>query len=177
METLSVLTIFKSLKRMSGVSKFNTRDSLLLYSFFFIAVFSPRMIYRSTFNIISDRIQLKAQQYGGKSWYYRVDVTSENDVQSTISTAVANARYPLQGMIACHGISDERPALDYPMEMFRKVIDTNLNGSFICAQAAAKEMCKTTEAKGGSIVLVASMSAHNSNKVPLTPCFASKIYL
>ncbi|RDW65175.1 hypothetical protein BP5796_09867 [Coleophoma crateriformis] len=111
-----------------------------------------------------DRIQSKAQQYSGKAWYYSVDVTSAEGVQSAISKAVAKSRYPLRGMIACHGISDERPALGYPMDLFRKVIDTNLNGAFICAQAAAQEMCKATDAKGGSIVLVASMSAHNTNK-------------
>ncbi|RDW59423.1 hypothetical protein BP6252_12510 [Coleophoma cylindrospora] len=113
---------------------------------------------------IWDRIQSKAQKHGGKAWYYSVDVTSAEGVQSAISKAVANARYPLRGMIACHGISDERPALDYPMDLFRKVIDTNLNGAFICAQAAAQEMCKAADPKGGSIVLVASMSAHNTNK-------------
>lgn len=44
---------------------------------------------------------------------------------------------------------------------WRKVIDVNLTGSFICAQAAAKHMVASK--KGGSIMFTASMSAHRVN--------------
>lgn len=44
---------------------------------------------------------------------------------------------------------------------WKKVLDVNLTGSFICAQAAAKHMIASN--KGGSIMLTASISAHHVN--------------
>lgn len=44
---------------------------------------------------------------------------------------------------------------------WRKVLDVNLTGGFICAQAAAKHM--KASGKGGSIMLTASISAHHVN--------------
>jgi len=44
---------------------------------------------------------------------------------------------------------------------WRKVLDVNLTGSFICAQAAAKHMIQSK--KGGSIMFTASISAHHVN--------------
>ena len=45
---------------------------------------------------------------------------------------------------------------------FKKVVDVNLNGVFLTAQAAAKEMIKA--GKGGTIINTASMSGHIINK-------------
>lgn len=40
--------------------------------------------------------------------------------------------------------------------MFRRLIDINLNGSFVCAQAAGRHMIR--QGSGGSIILIGSMS-------------------
>ncbi|KAK5946568.1 hypothetical protein PMZ80_000711 [Knufia obscura] len=44
---------------------------------------------------------------------------------------------------------------------WRKVLDVNLTGSFVCAQAAAKHMIASQN--GGSILFTASISAHHVN--------------
>lgn len=59
------------------------------------------------------------------------------------------------------GIFTGDPALDISPETFRSVIDVNLNGVFLTAQAAARLMIK--KGKKGSIVNTASMSAHIVN--------------
>ena len=63
------------------------------------------------------------------------------------------------------GIFTGDAALDISPETFRSVIDVNLTGEFLTAQAAAKLMIKL--GKKGSIVNTASMSAHIVN-VPQT---------
>ena len=59
------------------------------------------------------------------------------------------------------GIFTGDPALEISPETFRSVIDVNLTGVFLTAQAAAKLMIKL--GKKGSIVNTASMSAHIVN--------------
>jgi NAD(P)-dependent dehydrogenase (short-subunit alcohol dehydrogenase family) len=45
--------------------------------------------------------------------------------------------------------------------MFRRLIDINLTGTFVCAQAVGKSMIK--EGTGGSMIFIASMSGHIVN--------------
>ena len=59
------------------------------------------------------------------------------------------------------GIFTGDPALDISPETFRSVIDVNLIGVFLTAQAAARLMIK--QGRKGSIVNTASMSAHIVN--------------
>ena len=59
------------------------------------------------------------------------------------------------------GIANTYPAEDISSKDFKKVVDINLNGVFLTAQAAARQMIK--EGKAGSIVNTASMSAHIIN--------------
>lgn len=57
--------------------------------------------------------------------------------------------------------------------MFRRLIDINLTGTFLCAQAVAKEMIAS--GNGGSIIFIASMSGHIVNYPQEQCCYnASK---
>ena len=60
------------------------------------------------------------------------------------------------------GIFTPDAALDISPDVFKSVIDVNLNGVFFTAQAAAKLMVK--QKKAGSIISTASMSAHIINQ-------------
>ncbi len=62
----------------------------------------------------------------------------------------------LQGLVCSAGISAATPLLDTPAELFRRILDVNVTGSFLAAQAAARAM--VAGGKGGAIVLVASVS-------------------
>ncbi|KAG8964612.1 hypothetical protein FRC03_001576 [Tulasnella sp. 419] len=77
-------------------------------------------------------------------------------------------------MVASAGIVENFPAFDYPTEKIRKLYDINVHGSFFCAREAAKWMVEK-KVQGGSIVLVASMSANIVNiPQPQTPYNGSK---
>ncbi|WP_340380361.1 SDR family oxidoreductase [Streptomyces sp. SS7] len=52
------------------------------------------------------------------------------------------------------------PFEDLPYDAWRHVVDTNLNGAFLCAQAAFRQM-KEQEPRGGRIINNGSISAHS----------------
>ena len=101
-----------------------------------------------------------ADRYSAHTIAIRCDVTDAEDVErmmkvfikeyGTIDFAINNA-----------GIANTYPAEDISSKDFKKVVDINLNGVFLTAQAAARQMIK--EGKAGSIVNTASMSAHIIN--------------
>ena len=57
-------------------------------------------------------------------------------------------------LINSAGVNIRKPSVDFPLEDWRRVIDINLTGTFICSQAAAPGML---EAGWGRIVNVSSM--------------------
>lgn len=89
-------------------------------------------------------------------------MTNEGDVVRTFEEAEKASRHPIRGLVTCAGISGRCPAVDYPVESFRKILDINLIGTFVCATAAARIMHR--QAVPGSIVMFASMSGTNVNK-------------
>lgn len=69
--------------------------------------------------------------------------------------------------------SSNMPAETYDIERFRRLIDINLTGSFLCAQAAGN--CMIKQGSGGSIIFIASMSGHIVNWPQEQSCYnASK---
>lgn len=69
--------------------------------------------------------------------------------------------------------SSNIPAETYDHGMFRRLIDINLNGSFMVAQAVGKSLIEA--GKPGSIILVASMSGSIVNYPQEQSCYnASK---
>ena len=54
-------------------------------------------------------------------------------------------------------------ATSYPIDKFRKILDVNIAGTFLMAQAVGREL--HNHRVSGSVVLIASMSGWNSNRV------------
>lgn len=82
-----------------------------------------------------------------------------------MEAATEALRYPLRGVVTCAGISGEIDAVNYPPEAFRKLLDVNVMGTFLVAQAAARVMQR--QRSSGSVVLIASISGHVVNKAGL----------
>ncbi|KAL3471387.1 hypothetical protein BJX99DRAFT_237507 [Aspergillus californicus] len=90
----------------------------------------------------------------------KVDVTDEVAVEAAMEETVkllgsVNALLCFVGIVGCV------ESLNMPISQWRRVLDINTTGSFICAQAAAKRM--VAQGTGGSITFVASISAHRVN--------------
>ncbi|KAI9781762.1 MAG: hypothetical protein M1839_005755 [Geoglossum umbratile] len=93
--------------------------------------------------------------------FYKVDVRDEQGVAEVISNAVETFG-SIDVLISSAGIADSNlKAESYKPEMFRRLMDVNVTGSFLVAQATARAIIKS--GKGGSIVFVASMSGRIVN--------------
>jgi NAD(P)-dependent dehydrogenase (short-subunit alcohol dehydrogenase family) len=74
-------------------------------------------------------------------------------------------------MVACAGISGGGWTINYPLDQARRILDVNVLGTLACCQAAGRVF--QSQDQPGSVVLIASMSGHGSNKVCRSPCVYS----
>ena len=90
----------------------------------------------------------------GRSAFAALDVTDEQAVETWIAGLAASGR--LAGAVAAAGIAADLPALDTPVDLFRRILEVNTTGSFLLARAAGRAMREA--ATGGAILLIASVS-------------------
>lgn len=91
---------------------------------------------------------------GGRAVAVPLDVTDPASVERAIAAAVERAGTP-DIVVNNAGIAQAKPALELTEEDWRQVMNTNLDGAWRVAQAAAKAM--TAAKKGGTIVNTASI--------------------
>ncbi|EMR83712.1 putative d-arabinitol 2-dehydrogenase protein [Botrytis cinerea BcDW1] len=105
--------------------------------------------------------------------FFKVDVRDADAIESAVASVVAEHGAP-DVLINSAGIADSNiPAETYDHNMFRRLIDINLTGSFLMSQSVGKAMMAA--GKPGSIVLVASMSGSVVNYPQEQSCYnASK---
>lgn len=94
---------------------------------------------------------------GGVAEVVALDVTDENSVEAAFA-ALDRLGLRVDVVVNNAGISDAKPALDIAPADWDRVVDTNLRGVFLVAQAAARRM--RADGKGGAIVNVASILGH-----------------
>jgi NAD(P)-dependent dehydrogenase (short-subunit alcohol dehydrogenase family) len=96
-----------------------------------------------------------------KAWQpFACDVTDEPAVVATVRAAAARLG-PITGVVNSAGIAADVPALDTTAELFRRILDVNVVGTFLVAREAAKAMKETG---GGAIVNIASISGLRGSK-------------
>lgn len=105
--------------------------------------------------------------------FFKVDVRDENAITESINQIVKAHGVP-DVLINSAGIADSNiPAETYDSKMWVRLIDINLTGSFLMAQALGKHMIAA--GKPGSIVFIASMSGSIVNYPQEQSCYnASK---
>jgi NAD(P)-dependent dehydrogenase (short-subunit alcohol dehydrogenase family) len=85
------------------------------------------------------------------------DVTIAEECDAMVAAAVE--RYGrIDALVTCAGIELGGDPLDFDVGSFRRVIDVNVTGSYLCAQRAARVMRDT--GFGGRIVLIGSINSH-----------------
>lgn len=87
---------------------------------------------------------------------YACDVTSEEQVKATWS-AILRDFGKVDVVVTAAGIVENFEAENYPYDRWRKMMDVNLNGSFLFAKEAGKYWIDH-EMKG-NLILVSSMSS------------------
>jgi len=99
------------------------------------------------------------------------DVSSELSVQKAYAQ-IMDTFGKIDSVVASAGIVENYTAFDYPSDRIKRLYDINVHGAFYTAREAARNMIPQG---GGSITLVASMSANIINiPQPQTPYNASK---
>lgn len=106
-----------------------------------------------------------AEKTGVKTIAVKTDVTDPKQVDEMIETVVSELG-GLEAAFCNAGICINAAAEEMTYEQWLKVININLNGVFLTAQAAGKYMLAHG---GGSIINTASMSGHIVN-VPQPQC-------
>lgn len=101
------------------------------------------------------------KNFGTSLEYRQIDVRDVKKLHEIVEE-IANKEGRLDGLIAAAGIQQETPALEYTAEDANRMFEVNITGAMMTAQAAAKQMIKF--GKGGSIVLIASMSGTVANR-------------
>ena len=91
----------------------------------------------------------------GRAAAFAVDVGQRAEVEAMIAAAVERFG-GLDVMVANAGIVDRLPFLEFTDELWQRVLTTNLTGTFLCGQAAARQM--VAQGRGGRIVNTASNS-------------------
>ncbi|ORY66575.1 uncharacterized protein BCR38DRAFT_430724 [Pseudomassariella vexata] len=97
--------------------------------------------------------------------YHRCDVTSETELKAvldSIAKTAAENHAELSGVVACAGIQQEVPALEYPAADFDRILRVNVTGVFLTAKHTANIMVE--RGVKGSIVLIGSMSGQIANR-------------
>ena len=92
---------------------------------------------------------------GGVAIGHAVDVRERKSVQALIDRTTTELGR-LDILVNVAGIMDRAPALDMTDELWHRILDTNLYGTFVSAQLAARRMIE--QGHGGRIVNIASNS-------------------
>jgi len=105
-----------------------------------------------------DRLQAlvaEIKNHGKDALAVQMDVTKKVDVDAAVEAAVKTFGR-LDILLNCAGALDYSPFLTMTEEKWDLVLDTNLKGYFLVAQAAAREMAKN---KWGRIINIASVAS------------------
>lgn len=92
---------------------------------------------------------------GGEATCIELDVTDADSVRNCFAEAEKAVGVP-DILVNNAGIARDGPVLDSSEEDWDAVVDTNLKGAYLVAQAAAKSMVKSE--KSGSIINIASIA-------------------
>lgn len=127
-----------------------------------------------TFNVNADMAEktaMEVEKFGRKAIVVKVDVSKSNEVNQLIEKTV-RAFGRIDILVNNAGINKRVPAEQMSENDWRKVINVDLTGVFLCSQAAGREMIKQ---KSGKIINIASISGMiANNRITQTAYCAAK---
>jgi len=81
------------------------------------------------------------ESLGRKALAVKLDVLSQSDIDNMVEAAIKEYG-KIDILVNNAGLNIRNPSVEFSPEDWDTVLDTNLKGSFFCAQAVAKEMIK-----------------------------------
>jgi len=89
---------------------------------------------------------------------HEVDVTDDKAVELAVGKTI-DALGAVNMLLCFAGVVANTDALDVTPAEWRRVIDINLTGSWLCAQSVAKRM--VSQGTGGNIIFISSIAGHS----------------
>lgn len=129
---------------------------------------TARMITANGGKVVIADVQVEAGQKLAaelNATFVKCDVTQEADGQAVV--AAATAAGTLRGLINCAGVAPAVKTVGkdgaHPLELFQRVVNINLIGTFNMARLAAEAMSKTEaiQEERGIIINTASVAAYD----------------
>jgi len=99
------------------------------------------------------------QAYDGKVIFFKVDITDEKSVEQSIEKII-EAEGRIDILVNNAGITRDNLILRMSLEDWKKVIDINLTGAFICSKHTVKYMVKN---RSGKIINISSIVGVHGN--------------
>ena len=90
---------------------------------------------------------------GGRAIAIKADVSKREEVEDMIERTIRSFKR-IDVLVNNAGVQTETPFLNLSEEEWDRIIDTNLKGTFLCSQLAAREMVKQG---GGKIINISSI--------------------
>lgn len=104
---------------------------------------------------LDEFVQAAEREHPGAILGVEADVADPEAVESAFAT-VAQRWGGVDHLVNNAGINIVGASIDYPIDSWRRILDVNITGVFLCTQQAARSML---ERGGGSIVTIASMAS------------------
>lgn len=105
-----------------------------------------------------ENVKKEIEQLGRESLAIPCDVTKHQDIKNMVSQTLDRFER-IDILVTYAGLNIPKPAEEYPFEDWKKIIDTNVTGVFLCNQEVGKVMIKQG---GGKIINVSSVRARHS---------------
>ncbi len=102
----------------------------------------------------ADQTLEKIKNAGGRAIALTADISNPQQVGALIDQTVGRFGR-LDIFVNNAGIEFKHPFLEFPIDQFQKIVMVNLQGPFLCAQAAARRMVQ--QGGGGRIINISSV--------------------
>ncbi len=110
-------------------------------------------------NTDAEKLADEINKSGGTAISVKADVSREEDVISLFDTVDAELG-TIHALVNNAGIiAPQSQLIDVSADRLRKIFDTNIVGSFLCAREAVKRMSVSRGGSGGSIINLSSAAA------------------
>jgi NAD(P)-dependent dehydrogenase (short-subunit alcohol dehydrogenase family) len=103
-------------------------------------------------------VAARVKAMGGLALLVQADLTQQGEAERMVTETVKKFGR-LDVLINNAGIYPVKPLLEIKADEWQDVINTNLNGAFLCLQAAASQMIAQHE--GGAVINIISIEAFN----------------
>jgi len=103
---------------------------------------------------VAAQVSQEIESSGGKALPAQADIRNRSEIEPMVERAIKELG-GIHVLVNNAGVILRKPAEELSEEEWDRIIDTNLKGTFLCAQTVAKAMMK--EGKGGKIINIASI--------------------